>query len=188
MLKIMPLVIALVACAPMQARQVGEDFHTRVNIWYEDVNNIPSTNYHSGDFIPANTKVTLMRITGSIIVIKDEYDTRYTIVHNKGYVHIPMEELFTRLFSKVPVMGAGTVHDSFAASEKENIKKGSIEEGMSKDAVIMAYGYPPTHKTASLDSNQWQYWNARLTRKIVYFRDNKVHKIQNYVTGQFLIK
>ena len=32
---------------------------------------------------------------------------------------------------------------------------------MSKDAVLMAYGYPPDHKTPKLEDDTWSYWLGR---------------------------
>ncbi|MBU4011616.1 MAG: hypothetical protein KJ882_12720, partial [Proteobacteria bacterium] len=59
-----------------------------------------------------------------------------------------------------------------------NIKKGIVAIGMSKKAVIMAYGYPPTHKTPHLTSDVWQYWYARVNKVNVYFKNDKVFKIE----------
>ncbi|MBU1183380.1 MAG: hypothetical protein KKF00_14705, partial [Proteobacteria bacterium] len=72
------------------------------------------------------------------------------------------------------------VGDYYQATEadRENIKKGIITLGMSKKAVLMAYGYPPTHKTPLLTSDIWHYWYARLHKVNVYFKDDKVFKIE----------
>jgi hypothetical protein len=49
---------------------------------------------------------------------------------------------------------------------------------MSKDAVVMAYGYPPSHKIPTLDSNMWTYWRDRFRRVFVYFENGKVVNIK----------
>ena len=42
----------------------------------------------------------------------------------------------------------------------------------------MAYGYPPTHKTLLLTSDIWHCRVARLHKVNVYFKDDKVFKIE----------
>jgi hypothetical protein len=48
---------------------------------------------------------------------------------------------------------------------------------MSKEAVLAAFGYPPAHATASIDANQWKYWENRFTNFLVTFNNNTVTDI-----------
>jgi hypothetical protein len=48
---------------------------------------------------------------------------------------------------------------------------------MRKSAVIVALGYPPKHKTPSLEANQWRYWSSRFGSFLVHFQDDKVSQI-----------
>jgi hypothetical protein len=50
---------------------------------------------------------------------------------------------------------------------------------MSKDAVVMAYGYPPDHKTPSLKTDLWTYWENRLISITVQFADGKAAVVGN---------
>jgi hypothetical protein len=52
------------------------------------------------------------------------------------------------------------------------INKGVLVLGMSKPAVIVAYGYPPEHKTTSLKNNTWYYWTNRFRSKAINFDKN----------------
>jgi len=54
-------------------------------------------------------------------------------------------------------------------TEIEGIKKGIVLNGMSKEAVLICYGYPPEHRTRSLESNVWVYWKNKLTSFEVCF-------------------
>jgi hypothetical protein len=56
--------------------------------------------------------------------------------------------------------------------EKKAIKEGRLVVGMSKPAVIMSRGYPPEHRTPSLDVSPWVYWEARFRTKAVYFGED----------------
>ncbi len=51
---------------------------------------------------------------------------------------------------------------------------GTVNIGMSKDAVIKALGYPPEHKTPNLEGNEWRYWKNRYGTMLVSFTDGKV--------------
>jgi len=48
-------------------------------------------------------------------------------------------------------------------TEIEGIKKGIVLNGMRKEAVLICYGYPPEHRTRSLESNVWVYWKNKFT-------------------------
>ena len=50
---------------------------------------------------------------------------------------------------------------------------------MSKDAVIVAIGYPPITETTNLDSNLWVYWSGRYNKFNVHFKDGKVSKVED---------
>ena len=43
---------------------------------------------------------------------------------------------------------------SFAPGVQQSIRDGYVERGMTREQVLMAVGYPPTHETASLDQDQ----------------------------------
>jgi hypothetical protein len=45
---------------------------------------------------------------------------------------------------------------------------------MTKQDVIASVGYPPAHKTPSLDGNEWRYWENRFGTILVTFKDGKV--------------
>jgi len=50
---------------------------------------------------------------------------------------------------------------------------------MSKEAVILAIGYPPEHVTPTLESNTWKYWRTRFATQLVSFVDGKVVDIKD---------
>ncbi len=41
------------------------------------------------------------------------------------------------------------------------IKAGVIQNGMSKEAVLICYGPPPEHATPNRNSNVWRYWKNK---------------------------
>ena len=64
--------------------------------------------------------------------------------------------------------------------ERRRVLGAEIKRGMSKDAVRMAIGPPPPHKTPSLNSSTWTYWNGRVdTMSVKFDDDDKVQKIED---------
>jgi hypothetical protein len=154
---------------------VGKQYFTRVNIWVEDPAKIFSINYHKGKMIPVGTQVEIVDFGDDEIrfVVGDEKG-EYTIVHLTRYSNVGLEQIFNRYFTEEDVTAAGGALQKFLDTERENIKKGAIAEGMSKEAVLMAYGYPPGHRTPDLDHHIWTFWQSRGKRLIIYFRNDRV--------------
>jgi hypothetical protein len=48
---------------------------------------------------------------------------------------------------------------------------------MTKAQVKIARGIPPFHRTPSLDSPTWTYWNTRWQTMTVYFAGDKVERV-----------
>ena len=169
-------IIVLLGASSLLALDVGKGtYYTKVNIWYENPQKIVYTNYHMGAIIPAGSKVEILGINGNKIKfnVNELKGMTFILTNIPKYSLVSTEVLFSDYFINEEVSPC-----KFNSSEKENISNGTIEEGMTKDAVIMSYGYPPKHKTPALSSNVWTYWDARATRKVVTFKDNKVKKIE----------
>ncbi len=158
------------------AASAEETYYTRMNIWYEKPQKILSTNYHKGAILPAGTEVVILK-TGKKIKFRDKAaGTEYRLVLVDDYTNLTKDEFFSRYFSKDNILNSFE-YRSFSAQEKENIKNGTIEKGMSKAAVLVAYGYPPTHRTPSTASNVWKFWTSRLLTDDVHFENDRVSKI-----------
>lgn len=151
----------------------GKIYYTAVNIWYEDPAKIPSTNYHKGQILPVNTQVTIGTIRKSRITFSDGNNVKYAIEIVSKHTPIPLERVFKNYFSEKQFD-----LNSLNGEERKNVEVGIISEGMSKAAVIVAYGYPPAHMTPSLDRNPWKYWKDRFRNFYVFFnKDGKVARI-----------
>jgi len=164
----------------------SKTYYTKTNIWYEHSNDILSTNYHRGAILPVGTKVSIHSIRDRRIRFTPEGSGQlFTLINSPKTSTITTEELFNKYFSTEPVgMGTGDYYQ-LTEVDRENIKNGTIAIGMSKKAVLMAYGYPPTHKTPLLTSDIWYYWYARLHKVNVYFKDDKVFKIEKIEPAEF---
>lgn len=172
------LALSLLSCrmAP-KIPYKGRTFYTKVNIWYNPLrkDEIMSTNYHSGEMLPVGTAVRVLAVSGSTIRFQTlEKSEKFRLHYIKVYVGVPMAEYFNRMFgdSKPSMVGR------FNEKERRAIELGEVEEGMTRDAVIMAWGYPPAHHTPSLKGNNWKYWMGRTSTKTVKFHDNEVVSIR----------
>ena len=57
------------------------------------------------------------------------------------------------------------------------IEQAQVEPGMTRDEVLMSLGYPPAHRTPSLDSPTWTYWANRWATFEVYFDGDRVSRV-----------
>lgn len=175
------LMMSLLFCmSAAQAIDVtGKTFYTTANIWYENPQKIYSTNYHRGAIIPAGSKVTKIKVSGNKIQFVVENSSSFKIIYLKKYSsrHMNIWDYFKQYFSESNPMRKDGPYEKFTQDEKEFITMGEIMKGMSKDSVLMSYGYPPGHQTHSLKSNIWIYWVSRFVKRSVYFKGDKVFRI-----------
>lgn len=154
----------------------GETYYTRMNIWYENPEKILSTNYHKGNILPVGSEAVILK-TGKKIKFRDKKSgTEYRLILVDDYTDLTKDEFFNRYFSKENILNSSE-YRSFSGMEKDNIKNGTIEKGMSKAAVLVAYGYPPTHRTPSTTGNVWKFWTSRLLTDDVHFENDRVSSI-----------
>lgn len=188
------LSVLLWAFAAQAAEDVeGKIFYTTTNIWYENNNSIESTNYHRGLILPIGTKVKITTVWDETkpfagvtaldqerlsiyIQFKDESDKSYKIIFLSRHAAAgsTVWDLFKQYFSQNDPMAEGGAFSSLTSEEQKMVRAGKIAPGMSKKAVIMAYGYPPGHKTPSLQLDKWIYWENLFKTRAVYFKDDSV--------------
>ena len=157
----------------------GKIYYTSVNIWYENPDKIPSTNYHKGTKLPIGTKVKIISVEDrKIQFVPVDTTVTFTIVQKRKHTRIKLKELFDRYFSKNDILEQEGYFHNLTEKEKECVNNGTISPGISKVAVIMAYGYPPSHKTPLLSSDLWHYWHSLFKMVDVHFKNNKVYKIE----------
>ncbi len=156
----------------------GKTFYTTANIWYEHPKKNYSTNYHRGAILPVGTIAKIKKVRSKEIQFTDENGQPFIITFLKKHSSHEMTiwDYFDQYFSEENPMREGGPFHKLSKDEKDNIEMGEIAVGMSKNAVLMSYGYPPSHRTPSLKSNRWIYWITRFINRPVYFVDGKVSK------------
>ncbi len=145
--------------------------YTQVSMWTER-NRIVGTNYALGMHIPVNTEVKILDMNAKVIVFEYEGQKIKYEVYTK-YTRVDAGTMLDRLFSasKVDL----SVHSSDVV---ENINKGLVAVGMTKDEVLLARGYPPFHMTKGVEANTWKYWRHRFATALVLFENDSVVEIK----------
>lgn len=166
-------VLFLLAGASAASAEQGK-YYSKINMWYEKPEKIMATNYHKGLMIPIGSEVDVLSSSGKKIEFLDKKTgVQFTIRLDRDYMNINETEFFNRYFSKDNILESAE-YKSLSSMEKENVRNGTLAAGMSKKAVIMAYGYPPTHRTPSTEANLWYYWRSKMVHFPVQFKDDKL--------------
>ena len=95
--------------------------------------------------------------------------TTITIINVRSYSKASKYEIIYRMFSPEPVN-----LELFAEETQSLIKAGQLGEGMTRYQTLLARGYPPAHRTPSLQSDQWVYWSSRHQSDVVNFVDGRL--------------
>ncbi len=149
------------------------------NIWIEKPDIIFSCNYKRGTMVPAGTLVDR-------IEIKTDNKTRMYLAFNtpeyeksfKVYIQsrvqgedFTLDDLKARMFTDKDFKALTA---DFTEMEVDAIVKGVICQGMSKEAVLVSWGYPPNRSTFSTKLNNWIYpMNRWKTSEIVFNKDGR---------------
>lgn len=159
------------------SKQAGEELYTQVNMHYIDKRKkVYWTNYSVDTLIPVNTPVILISVAGSDVLFKlKESGIRLTLKNHSGS-GLTGKQWAERHFSSARVdLGR------FTDEERSAIEKGEVQRGMSREAVLVSRGYPPAHRTPSLEAVKWTYWNNRWDNVDVIFGvDGKVTDVRQY--------
>ncbi|MEN8136678.1 MAG: serine/threonine-protein kinase [Thermodesulfobacteriota bacterium] len=144
--------------------------YTAFNIWVPANSTLYSINYKGGGaLLPAGCAIQdiLVDESANTISFNTEDKRRITIRFkpkwHPGRSVVDFADMFvtSKKFKKIT---RGMSGDEVAA-----IKSGVLVDGMSKSAVLVAYGPPPEHKTASLEANRWTYWRGRFDNHKICF-------------------
>ena len=134
-----------------------------------------SVNYQQLGLIPRCTPVTIDSTSNKGIVFTvTSSGRRYNYAFHDTMVEGPEKHLARYFGTSCPELPAG-----MNPLDMKGIESGMVYEGMTKQGVIFALGYPPEHATPSPDRDQWVYWKNRWDRFVVRFADGIVVGVQN---------
>jgi hypothetical protein len=126
---------------------------------------LTSINYRSGQMIPVGTTIKVLEKSGRAYKCISGDGVEFTFVPTK-HVRLPIEKAFALFVSKedpAPRLA------KLSESDRALVKQATVTKGMSKEAVKLSIGVPPSHKTPSLDSATWLYWKTKFdTFKVIF--------------------
>lgn len=157
-------------------------YFTAVNMRVHEGNEISSTNYLSGHILPLGTEVKVLKVKGRLIVFEKD-SVKYTFQKTR-HSRLSIDSLFDRYFDKDKQEIEGKL-SALSSYEQKMVAKGALEYGMSRDAVMLSCGYPPSHRTADLNNNNWYYWKDHMMT--VLFINDKVARVfdhENEITNR----
>lgn len=135
-----------------------------------------TVNYQQDGLISRCTQVDLQDYSNRLITFQEtKTGTVYTLIRHKS-----SPDFSQYLQGYFGTRCTATNKLTLSSLDKKGIEQGKALIGMTKEGVTLAIGYPPEHKTPSLDSNQWMYWSNRWNKFIVIFNDKGlVEQIQD---------
>jgi len=144
---------------------------TAHNIWYEKADRVFAINYKKGIIIPAGSRVTDVRAAGggtpTLHFAAPDAGIRVTMhLQPKFAPGVTIEAFRDRTLTPKPWV---EVIEGLDAKEIESVRNAVVLIGISRRAVLAAYGYPPEHFTPTLEKGVWTYWINRFVKKELFF-------------------
>jgi len=154
------------AIAQEAAPVVGETYYMRHCIMQENGIHL-ATNYWRGGLIPINAKVTLVSLKKKAMKLRVEETGEEVEIENvPNFTKKDIPTIARNMLTRTPVP-----IEVFGDEIASKIKSGELASGMTREQVVMARGYPPSHKTSSLSQNTWTYWSSRFVVLTLVFED-----------------
>ena len=141
----------------------------------ETADRLSTANFHKGTILPKGTKIKITGIEAkkATFLVEPE-NVEFTILYDARSSMHPFERILSQMFSS-----KNEWMMKFSAQEQQAIREGQIVPGMRKEAVLAAYGYPPSKYTPLLQSsNTWTYFGGRYRKTIVHFDGDKVVRVE----------
>jgi len=131
--------------------------------------------YAAGPLLAAGTRVRVTKVGGSAIAFQPlDSPTTYTMIFRYGGKVMPVGQYFQNILrDKNPLDAMRNAPRSIA----DGVREGRLIEGMTKEQALIARGYPPAHRTPSLDANEWIYYDTLGFVDRVEFADGKIHSV-----------
>ncbi|MBN2417999.1 MAG: hypothetical protein JXL81_01335 [Deltaproteobacteria bacterium] len=151
--------------------------YLRVNIHYQEDKKDNETSYASWidpkdghKILPVNTPVKIKKWgSQSFKIINTENNTEIEFKYLIERMKMSREEYLKYITSPSRIS-----LDDLSDIDRNGIKEGKAFIGMTKDCILMALGYPATHRTPSLKSNTWVYWKDRSRTTAITFDQNGI--------------
>jgi hypothetical protein len=143
---------------------------------------LDDVNRQGSELIPVCTEVKLLaigrkRMTFKVPGVRETYTYNY-----RNYGREPFGVHLGRYFgSRCPRERV----DQMNALDRRGVEDGKPYTGMSKAAITIAMGYPPRHKTPSLQAETWRYWSGRRGFSITFDSSGQMQSARGLKKGTY---
>ena len=147
---------------------------TKVNLHPDEKDmQLYSTNYQMPGLIPVCSEVTITEVSDKRVKFTVKESGRQYKLDRQGFLKEPWETYLDKLFgTDCPNVS------SMSEADQRGIKAGQAYEGMTKQGVIIAMGYPPDHATPNTESDTWRYWRNKFANYSIQFKNGVVSKAE----------
>lgn len=144
--------------------------YTCCNLHY-DKDWISDANWRQLPSIPAGSKIKITSYGWNNRAYAQIDGREMRIGHDYGRNEEKLEQYVAKLVVKKDPRAAIA---RYPEKIRTAIKNGTVIPGMTREQVIISVGYPPTHRTPSLDAPVWNLWASRAGRYEVHFNNKGV--------------
>jgi hypothetical protein len=172
MIAIAALAAGLSGAAYGQALVEG---YTCCNLHYE-ADWISDGNWSGSPIIPAGARIRVVSFGWWNNRAFVEIDgTPFRLGHDYGRAEEPLDKFVSKWIVAENPRNKIALYPEHV---KTAIFNGKVIEGMTREQVLIAVGYPPTHQTRTLDSPLWNHWLNRMSRYEVHWsQEGTVQKV-----------
>ena len=150
---------------PLIEPEVGGRYFTRYNLWQEKDRH-SATKYSRGTLVPVNSVVTLLSLGGKKMQLRLDGGQIITVTNREKFTKRSIAKIASEMLSpKALSLG------SLSNSAQQAIAAGQMRLGMTREEVLIARGYPPRHRTPSLDDSTWVYWSSKFVKRAIVFEN-----------------
>ena len=167
-------VLVLASCSRGYTYQIeGSSQVVTLTNLHAQGNVITSVNYQYPDMIPLCTPVNIESVDSrqaifTVIATGQRYTYQFT-----RHLREPVDVHISKYFG-----GSCPDYSSLPQQDQAGIQAGQVMQGMSKQGVLLAIGYPPDHRTPTLDQDVWTYWGGNRRAFQVQFQNGYVAGIR----------
>lgn len=131
--------------------------------------------YQEGPILEAGTRVKVVKVGESGIAFQPDAEAvPYTLAFRYGRKQQSASQYFRNILRETnPMDSVNDVSLTIATA----IRAGRLVPGMTKEQALIARGYPPAHRTPSLDANEWIYYDTPGFVDRVVFSGGKLQSV-----------
>ena len=134
-----------------------------------------SEGYGVGPRLASGTRVHVTKVGSSAITFQPaDSQTTYMLIFRYGQKQLSPGQYFHNILRDTnPMETLANAPRSIA----DAIHESKLVQGMTKEQALIARGYPPAHRTPSLDGNEWMYFDTPGFVDRVVFADGTIQSI-----------